>query len=153
MSPTTVNGYLNKLSALLHWAENEGYIVKNPARGLRVIDPVRKKDKRQPFSTEQLTRIFNAPLYRGCVDDDAGYATSGKNHPRRGRFWVPLIGLFSGMRLNEICQLDVADVRLIDSIECFVVTTETSGAATENYAWCAWRPPSLQTRIIVHVWI
>jgi hypothetical protein len=96
MSPTTVNLHLVLLSALFNWAENEGIISKNPARGLRVADPVRKKDKRQPFSTEQLNRICNAPLYRGCVDDGAGYASSGKNHPRRGRFWVPLIGLFSG---------------------------------------------------------
>jgi integrase len=132
MSPTTVNAYLNKLSALFNWAENEGYIDKNPARGLRVIDPVRKKDKRQPFSTEQLTKIFNAPLYRGCVDDEAGYAHAGANHPRRGRFWVPVIGLYSGMRLNEICQLDVNDVRAIDGIECFVVTIETAGSATEK---------------------
>ena len=66
MSPRTVNAHLIMLSALLNWAEKENYIVKNPARGLRVADPVRKKDKRQPFSTEQLTRIFSAPLYRGC---------------------------------------------------------------------------------------
>ena len=101
ISPKTVNAHLIMLSALLNWAEKEGYIDKNPARGLRVADPVRKKDKRQPFSTEQLTRIFNAPLFRGCVDDEAGYARSGKNHPRRGRFWVPLIGLFSGMLLSS----------------------------------------------------
>nr|WP_294534861.1 site-specific integrase [uncultured Rhodoblastus sp.] len=130
MSPTTVNLHLVVLSALFNWAENEGIISKNPARGLRVVDPVRKKDKRKPFSTEQLTGIFSAPLFRGCVDDEAGYASPGENHPRRGRFWVPLIGLFSGMRLNEICQLDVADVRTIVGIECFVVTTETAGAAT-----------------------
>jgi integrase len=89
MSPATVNAHLIMLSALFNWAEKEGYIAKNPARGLRVVDPIRKKDKRLPFSTEQLIRIFNAPLYRGCVDDGAGYARPGRNHPRRGRFWVP----------------------------------------------------------------
>ncbi|PPQ36681.1 hypothetical protein CH337_07555 [Rhodoblastus acidophilus] len=132
MSATTVNGYLNKLSALFNWAENEGYIFKNPARGLRVVDPVRKKDKRQPFTNEQLTRIFNAPLYKGCVDDEAGYAHPGKCKPRRGRFWVPLIGLFSGMRLNEICQLEIADVKKIDEVECFVITRETGSGAIDK---------------------
>lgn len=132
ISPRTVNAHHIMLSALLNWAEKEGYIDKNPARGLRVADTVRKKDKRKPFSTEQLTRNFNAPLFRGCIDDEAGYARSGKNHPRRGRFWVPLISLFSGMRLNEICQLDVADVRVIEGIDCFVVTTETSGSPKEK---------------------
>ena len=36
------------------------------------------------------------------------------------------------MRLNECCQLDVADIRLIEGIECFVITTETFGASTEK---------------------
>ncbi|WP_414474286.1 tyrosine-type recombinase/integrase [Microvirga sp. M2] len=122
ISALTINGHIQKLSALLTWAVNEGYIDRNPARGLKVIDKVRRKDKRYPFSSEQLSLIFNAPLYRGCQDDGPGYAQPGPNRPRRGRFWVPLIGLFSGMRLNEICQLDLADVRLIDGINCFVVT-------------------------------
>jgi integrase len=111
MSATTVNSCINKLSALMKWAENEGYIDQNPARGLRVVDPIRKKDKRHPFSTNQLGRIFRARIY-------------GPDHPHRGKFWGPLIGLFSGMRLNEICQLDTADVRLIDDVLCFIVTIE-----------------------------
>jgi hypothetical protein len=41
------------------------------------------------------------------------------------RFWVPLIALFCGMRLNEICQFDVADVRVFDDVNCFVVTEES----------------------------
>ncbi len=45
---------------------------------------------------------------------------------------MPLIGLFSGMRLNEICQLDVADIRKIDDIECFVITCDASIGSTEK---------------------
>ncbi|MGO4527323.1 DUF6538 domain-containing protein, partial [Microvirga sp. 2MCAF35] len=132
MSALTINGHIQKLSALMNWAVNEGYIDRNPARGLKVIDRVRRKDKRYPFSSEQLRLIFNAPLYRGCQDDGPGYARPGANYPRRGRFWVPLIGLFSGMRLNEICQLDVADVRLIDGIDCFIVTAGGPDRTTDK---------------------
>ena len=35
-------------------------------------DPVNKRDKRLPFSREQLHAIFNAPLYRGCSDGERG---------------------------------------------------------------------------------
>lgn len=116
LSPGSVNGYMNKLGSLLNYAVNEGWIERNPAKGLRVVDPVRRRDKRSPFSTEQLRLIFNAPLYRGCVDDEWHYAEPGPNQPRRGRFWVPLIALFSGMRLNEICQLDTDDIRSVDGV-------------------------------------
>jgi integrase len=132
MGALTINGHIQKLSALLNWAVNEGYIDRNPARGLKVIDPVRRKDKRHPFALWQLQRIFDAPLYQGCQDDEAGYARPGPNHPKRGRFWVPLIGLFSGMRLNEICQLDVADVCLIDGTACFVITADGQSGTTDK---------------------
>ena len=132
MSPTTINSYVQRFSTLLNWAVKEDYLDKNPARGLRVIDPVRKKDKRLPFSTEQLNIIFNAPIYTGCKDDERGYAEIGTARPRRSKFWIPLIGLYSGMRLNEICQLNKEDIRKIDDIPCFVVTTDASGKGDDK---------------------
>lgn len=35
----------------------------------------------------------------------------------RQAFWVPLIALFSGMRMNEICQLHVADIHRLDGVD------------------------------------
>ncbi len=35
---------------------------------------------------------------------------------------MPLIALHTGMRLNEICQLDTADIREIEGVQCFVVS-------------------------------
>ena len=121
ISIANVNAYLNKFSGVINWAVEEGYLAKSPAKGLRLRDPVKKRDKRRPFSTEQLQRIFHSPLYTGCIDDVYGYAKVGDAKPRRARFWIPLIALFSGMRMNEICQLQVADIRIFDGVECFVV--------------------------------
>jgi integrase len=50
---------------------------------------------------------------------------------------VPLIGLYSGMRLNETCQLDVSDVRQIEEVPCFVITTASL---------CGSRDKSLKTK-------
>jgi integrase len=128
LSAATVNGYLTKLRTPLNFAVNEGWIDRNPARGLRVVDPVRRRDKRLPFSTEQLRLIFSAPLYTGCVDDWHGYGTPGPARPRRGRFWVPLIALFAGLRLNEACQLDVADIQSVEGVDCIHVSAGTFAA-------------------------
>jgi integrase len=124
MSISNANEYMNKLSGLFNWAIKEEIVDRNPARGLRIADVSAARDKRLPFSPLQLQRIFNAPIYRGCQDDELGYATSGTAMPRRSRFWIPAIALFSGMRLNEICQLHTADVREIEGIWCFVVTAQ-----------------------------
>jgi len=132
LSAATVNGYMTKLRASFNFAVNEGWMDRNPARGLRVVDPVRRRDKRLPFSSEQLRLIFNAPLYVGCVDDWFGYATPGVERPRRGRFWVPLLALFAGLRLNEACQLDVADVQAVEGIDCIVVTAGATGPQNDK---------------------
>jgi integrase len=132
LSATSVNSYMNILRSAFNFAVNEGWNDRNPAKGLRVSDPVDRRDKRLPFSTHQLQLIFNAPLYRGCVNDEAGYANVGPNIMRRGRFWVPLIALYSGMRLNEICQLDTADVRTIDGIDCFVISQRSDSGADDK---------------------
>ncbi|MDP3174907.1 MAG: tyrosine-type recombinase/integrase [Phenylobacterium sp.] len=127
-----INSYLKCLSALMNFAVNEGYIDRNPAKGLRVVDPRHRRDRRLPFSNDQLRAIFHAPLYRGCVDDEYGYADIGSARPRRARFWVPLIALFSGMRMNEICQLDVADIRRVDGVDCFLITSRSTGGGDDK---------------------
>ncbi|WP_434404598.1 DUF6538 domain-containing protein [Sphingobium sp. DN12] len=119
MSSANVNEYMNKLSTLFNWALREEWISRNPANGLRIAKATVKSDQRKPFSTDQLNRIFHSPLYSGCRDDENGYAIEGDARPRRARFWIPLIGLYTGARLNEICQLHTADVRQVDDVWCF----------------------------------
>ena len=123
---------MSNMCTFLNWATNEELITRNPARGLRLPDAVAKRDKRLPFAPDQLRAIFNAPLYRGCVDGVRGYAKHGDERPRNARFWVPLIGLHTGARLGEICQLDVADIRDVDGIHCIVVTHRSLVGSTDK---------------------
>jgi len=127
INAANINTYLNKLGGVLNWAVKEELLDRNPAQGLRVPDPVARRDKRLPFSIRQLQAIFSAPLYTGCRDDGHGYATPGPERPRNARFWIPLLSMFGGFRLNEACQLDVADIRRIDGVDCFVITERSEG--------------------------
>ena len=86
ISSANVNAYLTDLSSFLNWAVQEEYLDRNPARGLRLPDEVAKRNKRFPFSPTQLKKIFNAPLYRGCVDGERGYFLSGTERPQNARF-------------------------------------------------------------------
>lgn len=63
----------------------------------------RARDARQSFELEHLNAIFRTPVY-----------TAGERPGKGGRdaaFWVPLIALTTGARLEEIGQLFVRDVR------------------------------------------
>ena len=132
INAANINTYLNKLGGVLNWAVKEEMLERNPAQGLRVPDPTARRDKRLPFSTRQLQAIFSAPLYTGCRDDGHGYATPGPERPRNARFWIPLLSMFGGLRLNEACQLDVADIRRIDNVDCFVITEQSEDDQTDK---------------------
>jgi integrase len=41
--------------------------------------------------------------------------------------WIPLVGLFSGMRSNEICQMRVSDVQRKEGIWLFSVSDDNTG--------------------------
>lgn len=104
--------YLNMMLRLLAWAHDEEHIQHIK---LNNIEPLAKKkreeDKRGSFKADQLTAIFHAPIYTGCMDDEYRFARPGPNVIRRSRYWVPLIALYTGMRLGEILQLTTDHIR------------------------------------------
>ena len=134
MTRLTAKGYLSSLHSLLDFAIGRGMRETNPVKGLSVgSDGISHKDRRRPFSPDQLKKIFAAPIYTGCQDDEYGYAKPGMNRPRRGRFWVPLISLFHGLRLGEACQLHVADVTQLDGVPVIMIrTTDDDGENTDK---------------------
>ncbi len=113
MSYVTQQSYLQSLTGVLKLAVKKGLISTAPSAELSPhVEKTPDEDKRKPFTIEQLKAIFSAPLYTGCQDDGLNFAKEGPNVPRRARFWVPLIFLFTGMRPNEICQLYVDDLQV-----------------------------------------
>jgi len=121
MSDGTVNSYLINFSSLLNWAVKEEMMIRNPAKGLGIKEKVKAKNKRLPVPLADLPKLFQAPLYTGCMNDEAGYAKPGPNVPRRGRFWVPLLALFHGLRQGEACQLHKTDIRQIGKVWCIML--------------------------------
>ncbi|WP_336489297.1 site-specific integrase [Methylobacterium nigriterrae] len=128
---SAVNNYLHNLSALFKWGVKNWRVIRNPAEGLALPDDRDERDLRQPFSTAQLQAIFNSPLYTGCQDDEEGYAKPGPNIIRRGRFWVPLLSLWTGMRLGECCQLRVEDVTELDGVPVILIDDAGEPGADE----------------------
>ena len=113
--PSSVNVYVTNLTAIFAYAETEDLIDKNPAKGLRLATKERARDRRNPFSIDQLKLIF------GRNYGDPGVARGGLGVQRGGRFYVPLLSLFMGMRLNECCQLHTTDIRSVRDIPVVVI--------------------------------
>ena len=102
MSIGNINKYLSRLSGLLKYAVNRGYIEENYALNKREIDPEHAKDKRARFNDDEISKLFS---------QTSPWAENDRKKPES--FWIDLIGAFTGARLGEICQLRTSDIREI----------------------------------------
>ena len=109
----TQKGYFEALVAIFNFAVGKGYMKDNPIKDRYLRQSFGKEERvvKTQFTIDELNTLFRAPLYTGCLNDFAGFAIKGEDKPRRGRFWVPLLALFHGLRCNEACQLYTEDVK------------------------------------------
>ena len=105
----TIKSYHNAISALFNFAINMLDVeMKNPVQGISIDTSIGKK-KRVPYDAQDLNRIFHSPLYTGFKSRQKRHL-QGDMIVRDAKFWLPLIGLFTGAREEEIAQLHIADV-------------------------------------------
>lgn len=121
----TQDKYYTMFRQLLIWARNEGYIDKVPGEGVKLPGSAKVDagGNRKPYSKEQLQVIFASPLYQGHQSETTRHKP-GPALVRDGKFWVPLIALYSGMRMGEIVQLLVTDIKTQDGIAYFDVSKD-----------------------------
>ena len=113
MSITSVNKRLTRVSSLFQWLTRQNYVQNNPFAGMNIKRKKQAKTSQRPaFTDEELTALF----------DRERYAELRKPY----QYWVPLIGLYSGMRLNEIAQLHLDDFQLDGNQWAFSVNDKGS---------------------------
>lgn len=120
ISAKTVNKNLSVVSSLFTWAQRNGYCSTNPAKGLAVPIRTRPHEERDAFSEKHLKVLFGSPVYTGCLSAQRR-STPGTLVIKDEKYWLPLIALYSGMRLEEIAQLKTTDIVQVDGIWCFSV--------------------------------
>jgi integrase len=68
--------------------------------------PKRKTDAShyEQFSDDDLAKLFDSPMYRE------------QSFAKASEFWFPLLGLYTGARINELAQLHVTDIAESDGV-------------------------------------
>ena len=122
LSAKTQSKYFEMFRSFLKWCVADGYLDAVPGEGVKVGGQSKADAQaaRYPFSSEQLQRLFSSPIYSGCKSE-ARRSVPGGVVIRDGKWWIPLVGLYSGMRLGEIVQLLVTDIKWHDDIAYFDV--------------------------------
>lgn len=109
MSVNSVNKHIMRLNALLSYAVREGFITVNCAQGMMLSDKRRTDEQRKAYSVEDLQAIANS---------------LPREQERPERYWIPMIAMYSGLRLGEICQLYTDDIQQLDGVWCFNINDE-----------------------------
>jgi integrase len=128
ISQKTVNKYLSAVGSFAEWLLSNDFIEQDVMRGMYLTLDKSKKLV-FPYSIEQLNLIFACPLFSKCAGDGAEHKP-GNIAIRDWRYWIPLVALFTGARLGEIAQMNVADVRKLHDVWVFHVTSEGEGEKT-----------------------
>lgn len=124
----TVFERLTYVKSLLKYAYRELELIpKHPWDGITV--EYETETPRKDWSAAEISAFFSQPLYTSYAlprlqagsGADAGY-------------WIPLIGLFSGARSAELCQLHVKDVRQEDSVWVIDINKDDDGKSLKNKA-------------------
>jgi integrase len=101
-TPANTGVKLSRLRTLLKWAADNGYAESNAAEGVTIKDSAKAKNRRLEFDLGSLNRIFSSPVYASASRPAAGKGEAA--------YWLPLLALFTGARLEELGQLRVSDV-------------------------------------------
>ncbi len=112
LSVKRINTLVQDVGSLLGWFVREGVLPSNPAQRLQRREDRQAIELRKPFENRDLEKIFSHPKFALGKFKFADY------------FWPPLIALFSGMRLEEICQLHCKDVYEIDGVWVFDINRD-----------------------------
>ncbi|HXH00493.1 MAG TPA: site-specific integrase [Sphingomicrobium sp.] len=114
IAPKTARLIFEPCKAFFAWCTNvEGYLASNPADKVRIEtgQPKKVSRARRGFDAAELRTIFTAPMFTGCKSVHRRF-DPGPIQIRDGKFWLPLLGYYTGARLGELVQLQVRDVHL-----------------------------------------
>jgi integrase len=112
MATTTIRNHCQRISGLILWAGKNEFHSNADIRSLLTV----KKDKqahehRDPFTLDDIKRLFEAAPYRRA---GMKQKAKGEDTAKPDRFWLPLLALFTGARIEELAQLHTDDIVLYD---------------------------------------
>lgn len=113
IAPKTINSHIQMFKMFFDWAERHGYAPHTLFDGMKVAKAKNSDTERKPFAADQART-----LYTELTENPSGLVR------KESHKWGMLLGMFTGARLNEICQLDIADVQQDGDIWFLNITDE-----------------------------
>lgn len=116
---STVNGAMVAASSLWCWLKKYNHTDQDYFDGLRMPRKVGGRDR---FTLQELGVLFNHEIF------------TAHKYDYDWQFWMPIIGAYTGMRMNEILQLRPSDIRTEDGVLVMTVTEDNSDMSVKSAA-------------------
>jgi integrase len=117
-SRASINKLLVALSSLLQTMMDEGKINRNVAKR-KLLRKDTDGTERPPYDPVALRQLFNSEVYQSNY-----WRSPAKEKNRPSRFWIPLIAVFTGLRIEEISALRISDIREEGGVPYFSINKE-----------------------------
>lgn len=123
----TARDRLNWVKTLLKYATQDLELLpKNPWSGLEI--KTQTTLVRRPWDKDHLTRLFSHEIWQNGVMPTLKIAGG------EAAYWIPLLALYSGARLSEICQLELSDIQTIDGVAVMKITDNGENQSVKSFA-------------------
>jgi len=107
------------LEAFMAYANRQGHAddkVLKITEGWKMPKKRVAANKQRPlWRTVDLQQLFASPIWRGSKSEKR-QEEPGSLLIRNWKFWLPLLGLYQGARLEEVCQLRAQDIRCEEGV-------------------------------------
>ena len=131
-SPQNINKKLTKLVAFGNWGVRQGILSSNPFSGMK-FSVKRQSRSRNPFTADELRKILHPETYFQYTTKFEHPFMPNRSTLQMPYYWIFLLGIFSGMRTNEMCQLRLIDIKKVSNIWfMFVEDSEETKVKTES---------------------
>lgn len=100
-------------------------VERNIFEGIHIKVNSDKRKERDSFTIEELKTIFSAPIYTGCKSERNWKDAGTHSMKDTAKYWLPLISLYSGMRMGEGLQLRTEDIKQENGIYFFDINSNT----------------------------
>lgn len=118
----TAKDHLDGVKSLLNFAQDKlGWLEVNPWESQSI--QVKVRNQRKPWTSKELQQLFKSDLFLSYVLPETTAAGGA------AAYWVPLLGLYTGARQSELCQIRTEDiVDTPEGLELHILSDGEDGA-------------------------
>ncbi|WP_372707921.1 site-specific integrase [Brevundimonas sp.] len=120
----TIWNWINTYKSMFAFAVSRRKMTFNPADHTMPKPSAEEANERKPYDESDLDFIFTRPMFTGFAGKgEAGYRDqAGSQVVRDSKYWLPIVAIHTGMRLEELASLRTDEIVDREGIVAFDLT-------------------------------